>query len=285
MKRKARIALIVFLILVMLGGIGCITYPIFASWYTTKHRSEIIVDHQQEIEQLEDTSIASARMAAKEYNRQLASGIFPPEKYEEQGYYDLLNIAGDGIMGYVEIPKISVSLPIYHGSAVSALADGAGHMPQSSLPVGGTDTHTVVTAHTGMASAPMFTDLHQLEIGDLFILTVLGEKMIYQVDQIQTVLPEDVTGVRIQPGQDLATLLTCTPYGVNTHRLLVRGHRIYPSENADIYDQPKAEGSHWMQQYLMGIVKGMWVVVIPFALCIVGMFIYKFTNRRKKKNA
>lgn len=286
MSSKSRTVLILILVLVMIAG-GCfICYPLFASWYTEKHRSEVIVQHQQAVEKLDSSALEAAEKAAADYNRRLAAGEFQPEDYAANGYHGLLNIAGDGIMGYIEIPKISVKLPIYHSTGNTSLAEGAGHMPQTSLPTGGSDTHAVITAHTGMPSSPMFTDLEQLEIGDLFFLTVLNQKLIYQVDQIVTVLPEDTSETQIQPGLDLVTLLTCTPYGINSHRLLVRGCRIYPAENeiVDTAQMPQAQQSHWMQQYFAGILSGLWYALIPIGILSAVLLIRKFTFRRKKKN-
>jgi len=287
MSPRSRTALIWMLVLVMIAGGCCICYPLFASWYTERHRSEVIVQHQQAVDGLDSSELKAARKAAADYNRRLAAREFLPEDYAVNGYHDLLNIVGDGIMGYIEIPKISVKLPIYHSTDNESLADGAGHMPQTSLPVGGSDTHAVITAHTGMPSSPMFTDLQQLEEGDLFFLMVLNQKLVYQVDQIVTVLPEDTSETQIQPELDLVTLLTCTPYGINSHRLLVRGCRIYPAENeiAEVTQRPQAKQSHWMQQYFFGILSGLWYALIPIGILSTILLIRKFTSRRKKENA
>ena len=187
--------------------------------------------------------------------------LWASEDYEHQ-----LNIAGNGIMGYVEIPKIQVTLPIYHGTDETTLQRGIGHLLGSSLPVGGENTHTVLTAHSGMASQKMFSDLDQMEVGDVFYLDVLGERMAYQIDQIKTVLPYDTTYLGITEGADHCTLVTCTPFGVNTHRLLVRGSRIPYEEAEVIVEETTPEEvvveSTWEQEYMNGIYIAIGIVVL-----------------------
>jgi sortase A len=150
------------------------------------------------------------------------------------GYEDILNVAGTGIMGYIEIPKIEVSLPVYHGTSESVLQMAVGHLEGTCLPVGGESTHSVLSAHRGLPSARLFTDLNKLEVGDVFMVTVLDRLLTYEVDQIMIVEPQDVKPLGVREGEDLCTLLTCTPYGINTHRLLVRGHRIENAEGAKV---------------------------------------------------
>ena len=189
-----------------------------------------------------------------------------------ESYGELLNLGGDGIMGYVEIPKIHVRLPIYHGTNNSTLELGIGHLLGSSLPIGGENTHTVLTAHSGMASQKMFSDLPQLQIGDVYYLDVLGERLAYQVDQINTVLPHDTTFLGIENGQDQCTLVTCTPFGVNTHRLLVRGSRI-PYEEAEIITEEAAAEeepvSTWEQEYFKGVLLGLSLVALAGTVLLV----------------
>ena len=166
--------------------------------------------------------------AAEDYNARLAALTFPMTEYGQlsEDYDAALNASGDGVMGYIDIDKIQVKLPIYHGISDSVLAHAVGHIEGSSLPVGGESTHCVLSAHRGLPNAKLFTDLNKLEIGDTFRITVLDQAMIYEVDQIKTVLPTDVSDLLITEGEDYCTLVTCTPYGINTHRLLVRGHRV-----------------------------------------------------------
>ena len=198
-------------------------------------------------------------------------------------YDSMLNLNGDGIMGYIEIPKINVHLPIYHGTGDSSLSKGVGHLLGSSLPVGGESTHSILSGHSGMASQTMFTDLEQLGIGDAFYLYVLDEILAYQVSEINTVLPSDTSLLGIWEGEDCCTLVTCTPYGVNTHRLLVTGYRI-PFEKAEqIVEQTETEsgsGSHWMQYYLRGLEIGLAVVVGSLATAFLLLLLWKWINGR-----
>ena len=200
-----------------------------------------------------------------------------------ENYVNQLDLSCTGIMGYVEIPTISVDLPIYHGTGSDSLDRGTGHLLGSSLPVGGESTHTIITGHSGMASQKMFTDLEQLQEGDVFFLHVLDEVLTYQVDAIHTVLPHDTTFLGIVPGQDFCTLVTCTPTGVNTHRLLVRGTRISYEPSIEAQSaEPEHEvvsSSHWEEQYWFGIRLGMVAMVSIVLLVNVVFFIRK--KRRK----
>ena len=205
-----------------------------------------------------------AKQRATAYNLAITPGT--ADAYSEESllsaaenYSDQLDIAGNGIMGYVEIPKIQVNLPIYHGTDAEVLDRGVGHLLGSSLPVGGENTHTILSGHSGMASQKMFTDLEQLVPGDVFYLNVLNETLAYQVTEINTVLPYETDLLGIVPGEDLCTLITCTPYGVNTHRLLVRGSRI-PYEEAAVMEEETASvesaASTWEAKYLQGLLVG-----------------------------
>ena len=198
-------------------------------------------------------------------------------------YDSLLNLSGDGIMGYIEIPKINVHLPIYHGTGDSSLSKGVGHLLGSSLPVGGESTHSILSGHSGMASQTMFTDLEQLGIGDVFYLYVLDDVLAYQVTEINTVLPSDTSLLGIWEGEDCCTLVTCTPYGVNTHRLLVTGSRIPYEEAEQIAELTETEdstGSHWMQYYLRGLEIGLAVVAGFLLAAFLLYFLWKWVCRR-----
>ena len=188
-------------------------------------------------------------------------------------------------MGYVEIPKISVRLPIYHGTGDGVLRKGVGHLLGSSLPIGGRSTHSILSGHSGMASQTMFTDLEQLEIGDVFYLWVLGDVLAYQVFEINTVLPTDTSLLGIWEGQDNCTLVTCTPYGINTHRLLVTGKRIEDTEVEQIADEiemAEGTGSHWMQYYLRGLEIGLAVVFGLLTVLLLLYLLWKRLQRRKQ---
>lgn len=237
------------------------------------------------MEQADDSELLKAKELADAYNRTLVPGASMVDAYSQEGllaasadYDSQLNLAGNGIMGYVEIPKISVNLPIYHGTENDSLERGIGHLLGSSLPVGGESTHTILSGHSGMASQKMFTDLEQLIIGDVFYLHILNETLAYQVVEINTVLPYDTSLLGIAPGEDLCTLVTCTPYGVNTHRLLVRGSRI-PYEEAELLVEETAEEepakSTWEQKYIEGLLWGIAAVLLLLLLIGVGVYIYQ----------
>ena len=196
-------------------------------------------------------------------------------------YQEILNYTGDGIMGYVEIPDIDVNLPIYHGTSEEVLQDGAGHLEASSLPVGGEGTHAVISAHRGLPSAKLFSDLDELETGDVFFIHILNETHAYQVDQIQVVKPDELDSLRVVDGQDLVTLLTCTPYAVNTHRLLVRGVRIPYEEAKKVLEDAEDENtlSRWVKEYAVSIAAG----TVLLVLLVLAVKIRKRKRKRKKK--
>lgn len=262
----------------------CLTlYPLISNYVNQKYASQIHTAYQEVMEQADDSELLKAKELADAYNRTLVPGA--TEAYSQEGlqaasanYDSQLNLAGNGIMGYVEIPKISVNLPIYHGTENDSLERGIGHLLGSSLPVGGENTHTILSGHSGMASQKMFTDLEQLTVGDVFYLHVLDETLAYQVVEINTVLPYDTSLLGIVSGEDLCTLVTCTPYGVNTHRLLVRGSRI-PYEEAELLVEETAEEelvkSTWEQKYIEGLLWGIAAVLLLLLLIGVGVYIYQ----------
>ena len=218
---------VIFLTLGFLVGICMLLYPAFSNYWNSKTQSRAIVDYESVLDRLEPEDYSSVFQAAYDYNAALRAVEFPLRDYEEvPGYYDTLKIEGTSIIGYVKIDKIGVELPIYHGTADSVLNRGVGHLEGSSLPVGGESTHSVMSAHRGLPSAKLFTDLDRLEIGDTFQITVLDQVLTYQVDQVKVITPREIEDLQIVEGKDYCTLFTCTPYGVNTHRLLVRGIRI-----------------------------------------------------------
>ena len=247
-----------------LTALGLTLYPLVSNYVNQKYASEIQTAYQELIRQTDNSILQEAKQRAIAYN--LATTPGTADAYSEEAllsaaenYNDQLNIAGNGIMGYVEIPKIQVNLPIYHGTEAEVLDRGVGHLLGSSLPVGGENTHTILSGHSGMASQKMFTDLEQLVPGDVFYLNVLGETLAYQVTEINTVLPYETDLLGIVPGEDLCTLVTCTPYGINTHRLLVRGSRI-PYEEATVMEEESAAteqaASTWETKYLQGLLFG-----------------------------
>ena len=264
-------------------ALGLTLYPVISNYVNQKYASQIQTAYQEVMEQVDDSDFLKAKELANEYNRALVPGA--TDAYSQEGlqaasadYGSQLNLAGNGIMGYVKIPKISVNLPIYHGTENDSLERGIGHLLGSSLPVGGENTHSILSGHSGMASQKMFTDLEQLIIGDVFYLHVLDETLAYQVVEINTVLPYDTSLLGIAPGEDLCTLVTCTPYGVNTHRLLVRGSRI-PYEEAELLAEEVAEEepvkSTWEQKYIEGLLWGVAAVLLLLLLIGVGVYIYQ----------
>ena len=217
----------IILVLVFLVGLSIILYPTISDYWNSKTQSKAIIDYEAALANLKPEDYTSLFDEADKYNRQLRTIPFPLTNYEEiQGYGQLLNIDGKGIMGYVTIEKIKVELPIYHGTSDAVLNMAAGHLEGSSLPVGGPGTHSVITAHRGLPSSKLFTNLDKLEVGDTFTITVLDRLLTYKIDQILIVEPDEVNSIQIAEGVERSTLMTCTPYGINTHRLLVQGTRI-----------------------------------------------------------
>ena len=224
--RKHLVTILLFLTL--FTGLGLIMYPSVSDWWNRFHQSRAITSYVEQVQQIGDERKDSMLKEAADYNLQLAaSGMkFILTEEEKRRYGAVLDITGTGVMGYIQINCIGVNLPIYHGTDESVLQVAIGHLAGTSLPVGGISTHCVVSGHRGLPSARLFTDLDKLKEGDTFTITVFDETFTYQVDQIRTMEPTDMTNIRIFRGYDFCTLVTCTPYGVNTHRLLVRGKRI-----------------------------------------------------------
>lgn len=218
----------IIMITVLLAGLTLLFYPTVSDYWNSLHASKAVASYAEEVKSMEKNEYDEMLFKAYEYNRSLLSRVSGYYLTEEQRdiYNNLLNISGTGIMGYIEIPNINISLPIYHGTDDSVLQVAVGHIEWTSLPVGGESTHCVLSGHRGLPSAKLFTNLDQLVEGDTFVLRVLDEVLTYEVDRILIVEPDDVDSLLIENGKDLCTLVTCTPYGVNSHRLLVRGHRI-----------------------------------------------------------
>lgn len=255
--------LFLLLAVILLLGIGLVAYPMISSYYTERHQSAVRTEFLKTVEFAPQEEITADRAAAERYNWQLEKGTLVNYTTEDgTAYADILNQTGDGVMGYVEIPCIDVMLPVYHGTGEDSLSQGAGHMPNSSFPIGGEGTHAVISAHSAMPTARMFTDLDRLKEGDRFSIHVLDEVLYYEVDRIVTVLPSEIEYLKIEPEQDYLTLLTCVPYGVNTHRLLVRGHRVEaePESILTTEDFPQKEAaakSTWQEKYWQGILTGL----------------------------
>ena len=244
-------------------ALGLLFYPLVGEWMNEKYHSDVETTYTAAIEKTSDTALAAQRQAAEQYNAMLANAAMiseggasvPPLAYEEQ-------LTVGGVMCYVEIPKIDVYLPVQHGTDAKTLEHAVGHVVGTSLPVGGSSTHAVLSAHSGMSGAKLFSDIELLETGDIFYIHVLGGTLAYQVDNIATVLPTDTSLLQIEDGRDYVTLVTCTPFGVNTHRLLVRGHRIpYEPEKAT-EAAAQTVVSSWTRHYLTGLGIGFGVAAV-----------------------
>ena len=222
----------ILLILIFLVGLSVMLYPTISDYINQRNQSRAVASYAEDVDQMSDVDYQAYFDAADDYNQRLAAtpnAFFTPE--EVSGYNETLDVSGTGIMGYITIPKIGVELPIYHGTSDGVLQVAAGHLEGSSLPVGGAGTHAVISAHRGLPSAKLFTNLDELEVGDTFTITVLDRVLTYEVDLVSIVLPTETDLLQPVEGKDYVTLMTCTPYGINTHRLLVRGKRIETSEN------------------------------------------------------
>lgn len=226
----------ILLILILLIGLSLMLYPSFADWWNSFHSSRAIASYVDQVANIDDAQYEELWDAAWDYNQSLLHrpNDFLLSDEQKEIYKSLLDFGGNGIMGYIEIPMIDVMLPIYHGTKESVLQIAVGHLDWTSLPVGGAGSHCVVSGHRGLPSARLFTDLDRLEVGDVFMLHVLNEILTYEIDQILIVEPRDTDPLLIEPGKDLCTMITCTPYGINSHRMLVRGHRIESQEEPKV---------------------------------------------------
>ena len=226
-KKKSK-WLTAILLVIMAVGAGLLIYPTFSDWWNSFHQSRAIAAYVESVSKMDTEQHDRLLEEAEEYNRTLIykEGRFKLSDEEREKYRQILDVTGTGIMGYVDIPSIGVSLPVYHGTDEAVLQTAIGHIEGTSFPVGGAGTHAVVSGHRGLPSAKLFSDLDKLNTGDRFMLQVMDRTLTYEVDQIRIVLPTELQDLAIDPNQDYCTLLTCTPYGINTHRLLVRGHRV-----------------------------------------------------------
>ena len=245
-------------------ALGLLLYPLIGELMSEKYHSDVETTYTAAIEDTDKTELTAQREAAQQYNAMLSGAATitkggasaPPLAYAQQ-------LTVGGIMAYVDIPKINVYLPVQHGTDADTLERAVGHVAGTSLPVGGSSTHAVLSAHSGMASSKLFSDIDQLTEGDTFYIHVLGDTLAYKVDAIHTVLPTDTSLLQIEDGKDYVTLVTCTPFGINTHRLLVRGHRIpYTPEQATAAAVEKPVTSSWTQHYLTGLGVGLGAVAV-----------------------
>ena len=244
-------------------ALGLLFYPLMGEFLNEKYHSDIETVYTAAIEDTNAAELTAQRQAAEQYNAMLSGATIteggasaPPLAYAQQ-------LTVGGVMCYIDIPKISVYLPVQHGTSAETLEKSVGHVAGTSLPVGGDSTHAVLSAHSGMASSKLFSDIDQLELGDTFLVHVLGDTLAYEVDSINTVVPTDTSLLQIEDGKDYVTLVTCTPFGVNTHRLLVRGHRVpYTPEQETAAAGEKLATSSWTQHYLTGLAVGLGAVAV-----------------------
>ena len=276
--------LIVLSVLLFLGAAGVTVYPLVSNYVNDKYQSVVLTDYAKDLEAVDDSEIEAARAAAEAYNAGLSPLRYNREAVEEasQDYDNLLNLNGSGMMGFVEIPAINVNLPIYHGTGETVLEQGVGHLVGSSLPIGGEGCHSVLTGHSGVAGKRLFSDIDQLKPGDVFYLHVLNETLAYQVVEINKVLPYETDLLSPVLGEDLCTLITCYPYGVNTHRLLVRGSRIPYEEAMEIVEETHENEarvkSTWKEQYISGLKIG---GSAALGAVTIGVVVSIFKNRRR----
>jgi sortase A len=227
MRKKTSAITTILLIIILLVGLSVMLYPTISDWWNSKTQSRMISDYSQTVEALDDDTTELLWQQAVNYNTLLANLSSPFTNCDSiPNYDDILNVSGTGVMGYITIPVIHVELPIYHNTSEEVLNIAAGHLKGTSFPVGGSSTHAVISAHRGLPTSKLFTDIDQLVVGDTFTITILNHVLTYEVEEIRIILPDEVENLYIEPGRDMVTLMTCTPYGINSHRLLVRSKRI-----------------------------------------------------------
>ena len=266
----------IILILIFLVGLSLLLYPTVSDYWNSLHQSRAIAQYSEEVANLDNEQYDKLSAQAEAYNEMLIGKAqrFVLSEEEKAKYEQLLDLSGTGIMGYIEIPEIKCSLPIYHGTDEAVLQIAIGHIEGSSLPVGGPGTHAVLSGHRGLPSAKLFTDLDKLDTGDTFILRVLDETLTYEVDQILIVEPHELAALEIEPDKDYCTLVTCTPYGINTQRLLVRGHRVENQEQA----QAVRVTADAMQIDPLIVAP---LVAVPLLLLLLVLLLVKTGNKRK----
>lgn len=271
-------------IVLVLTSLALVGYPFVSSYLNSLNSDSEVLSYLDSANDLTNEERAQMLASAKEYNKSLIGNVTISDPFAEvdnvsDDYNSLLSIKGSSVMGTLEIPCINLNLPIYHGTGEEALQNGAGHLSNSSLPVGGMGTHAVLTGHTGVSNKKLFSDVASLKIGDVFFINVLGDKLAYQVDEINTVLPQDTEKLQIDPAHDYVTLVTCTPFGVNTHRLLVRGTRISYDEASEL-TSGVVNDSTWNSEYIRAIIIG--ISVMAAILIVFGLIKLILYFRRKR---
>ena len=281
-----RTSIIILAVVLLIMALCIIAYPWISNYLNDKYQSIILTEYEKDVEVLDDAEIQEAVQAARAYNENLSPIRYNREAIEAAAfsYDEVLNLQGSGLIGYIEIPKIDVNLPIYHGTSEEVLQNGIGHLIGSSFPVGGNGAHAVLTGHSGVAGKRLFSDLDQLAQEDMFFLHVLGDTLAYQVVAVNTVLPYETDLLMADPDQDLCTLVTCTPYGVNSHRLLVRGSRVAYEEAAEEIPETTEEPtrSTWKENYLKGLAVGGSVTLGALFVGLLVLLVFKKQNRRHR---
>lgn len=286
MKKKIiRIILIAGFII----GLVVSLYPLISNMQAKRNQINVITNYQKEVDNSNKQRIAQEKELANTYNRKLNQTVILSDPFDpnaismaDEKYYEILNFTDDNVMAYIKIPRINVNLPIYHGTDSEHMLKGVGHLVGTSFPIGGSDTHSVLSAHSGLSSADLFTNLADLDNGDLFYIYVLDEILAYEVDNIKIVEPTETDDLRIVKGEDYITLVTCTPFGINSHRLLVRGHRVEYNPDKEKQEAQKSNDDVWFNEYIKSIIGGVGII----AIVVVGGIVVKRAKKtlwRKKQ--
>ena len=283
-KRVVKIILIIGFI----AGLAISLYPLVSNMYAKRSQMDVINEYQKEVADSDEEKIAQEKELALTYNRKLNQTVILSDPFDpnaismaDDQYYEILNFTNDGVMGYIKIPRIGVNLPIYHGTDQEHMLKGVGHLVGTSLPIGGVDSHAVLSAHSGLSSADLFTNLVDLEKGDLFYIYVLDEVLAYEVDNIKVVKPTETDDLRITKGEDYVTLVTCTPFGINSHRLLVRGHRVEYNPDDEKKEANKSNDDIWFKEYIKSIISGVGVIVVILVIVFVAKRITRKVRRKR----
>lgn len=277
-KNRGNSMTTLFLVLMLFAGLSLLLYPTVSNYWNSLHQSRAIAAYVEQVTQIDNETFDQLREQARAYNRTLVGKAYRYDmtRQEREEYLGLLNVSENGIIGYIEIPGIHCELPIYHGTDADALQIGVGHIEGSSLPVGGESTHCAISGHRGLPSAKLFSDLDKLTVGDRFSLRVLDDTLTYEVDQIHTVLPGEMDELEIVEGEDYCTLVTCTPYGVNTHRLLVRGYRVENSTDKE----PARVATDETRTEPLGKISIL-LPVLVFAILLMLLLVFLLSKRKK----
>ena len=271
-----------------IAGLAISLYPLVSNMYAKRSQMDVINEYQKEVADSDEEKIAQEKELALTYNRKLNQTVILSDPFDpnaismaDEQYYEILNFTNDGVMGYIKIPRIGVNLPIYHGTDQEHMLKGVGHLVGTSLPIGGVDSHAVLSAHSGLSSADLFTNLVDLEKGDLFYIYVLDEVLAYEVNNIKVVKPTETDDLRITKGEDYVTLVTCTPFGINSHRLLVRGHRVEYNPDDEKKEANKSNDDIWFKEYIKSIISGVGVIVVILVIVFVAKRITRKVRRKR----